>query len=151
MIEQIKWLDWTFEIDKETTLATYKRITDGCQCAYCRNFRLAHKTLPSIFLQLLASFEIDPTKPSNITEYCKNEDGTHFYSGFYHFVGKIVEGYDCRLSAEPKAHKVEFTSLAQDFKIGFTVYQVDLAQEFPEPTVQVEFFTNIPWLLDEEP
>jgi hypothetical protein len=35
---------------------------------------------------------IDPRKEGEVYEYLENEDGTHLYGGFYHIVGRIIDG-----------------------------------------------------------
>lgn len=70
----IKLKSWTVEYDPETTRNYYKSyrfITDGCSCLFCRNYVEAIRTLPQGILDFFDRFGIDPRKEAkylNITK-----------------------------------------------------------------------------------
>lgn len=144
-MKRMKVGSWTIEVDVEQTKRFYDGfhlITDDCICDYCANYILACNQFPLEIKDFFVCLGIDPCKEGEVSEYMKNQDGTHFYRAFYHVVGRIIKG--------PKLWN-EDTSVHNlaGFEIGFTEV-LDLVPEgFPMPTVQVEFQMNIPWLLNE--
>ena len=84
---------------------------------------------------------------------CLNPDGTLFYAGFYHICGKLISGSSPWKEIDEMSKSLDENALYKinkDFKIAFQE-QVDLLEEnFPLPVIQLEFFANIPWVLNEE-
>ena len=79
-------------VDVEETQAVYSRFEPSCcDCSYCRNFRAQWNELivPS-FSENLRAIGIDAPKPVEIVEYCRNEDGSHFYQVDWPFIGPEV-------------------------------------------------------------
>ena len=150
MLQQVRLLDWLLEIDREATISAYcQASTQDCDCAYCRNYRQACVQLPFALLHVLDTLGIDPSRPTEAIEYCENEDGTHFYSGMYNVVGRIIDGPDYRSMSEATGPHGLYR-MAKDLKIGFTS-DVCFRLNFSEPIFQTEFFVNLPWVLAEKP
>jgi len=136
---------WKYGVDREATLHAYAQVERGgsarCDCAGCRNFRLARaRVFPAEFLALLDSLGIDPVKDAEVYRGGRVETDTHQYGGWYHFVGSLEETGD-------------FPTV--DFGGGFSAWMCratapSLSSLKALPTVQVEFLaTAVPWLLDE--
>lgn len=145
--------DWIVEIDVERTRRFYEgyhRITEGCDCLYCKNYAEAAVRFPRPVLEFFQSLGIDPAKEGEISEYCENEDGTHLYGGFYHIVGRLVSGPDCWVKASEDLRHLDGNMVEIcGFTFGFTYGLSLLPDEFPEPAVQLEFQGNVPWVLHE--
>lgn len=154
-MEQRRIGDWIVEIDVERTRRFYQeyhRITGGCDCLYCRNYVEAADKLPRPVLEFFQSLGIDPIKEGEVSEFCKNEDGTHLYGGFYHIVGRLISGPDCWAKAgEDLSHLGGNLLEVGGFTFGFTYAISLLPEHFPEPAVQLEFQGAIPWVLNEKP
>lgn len=156
-MKQIRLKNWIIEIDFEKTKTfydSYHLITDGCDCIYCMNYVQAISHLPFEVLAFFKSFEIDPRKEGEISHYCENDDGTHLYGGFYHIVGTLSSGPDVWVKTDKEgSHAYLDTNLYEldGFSFGFT-YRLSLVPDgFPEPTLQIEFQGNIPWVISEKP
>jgi hypothetical protein len=155
MIEQVKVLDWVLEIDTEATRAFYAKLgpiwPKDCTCLYCQNYVASCDLLPTEVLELFRTLGIDPIKEAEVYEMGENADGLHFYGGFYHIVGRIVEGRDSWVTVGPNQVHTELSPLVESFKFGFTEHVALVPKGFPEPVLQVEFLGNIPWVLEERP
>jgi hypothetical protein len=134
-----------YSVDREATTLAYGRAerggADTCDCADCRNFRVARtRAFPAEFLSLLDQLGIDPCKDAEVYHNARLAPGRHDYGGWYHFIGTL--------------HQTgEFPPV--DLGGGFTVWMCGpAAPRLPSlegvPAVQVEFHAQaVPWLLDE--
>ncbi|HSV03330.1 MAG TPA: hypothetical protein VLI41_09000 [Phenylobacterium sp.] len=137
--------DWKFTVDREATARAYATATGGgadtCDCAWCRNFRLARdKVFPERFLAFLDELGIDYRKDGEVYELCRLEAGFHLYGGWYHFIGRLEETGDFP--------PVEF---GPDFSAHLARANAPrLATLKDAEVVQLEFESrSVPWLLDE--
>ena len=137
---------WVYRVDPPATRKAYAmspvRGVDICDCLYCQNFRIARdRVLPEPFLQLLQSLGIDPSKEGEIYEVHRHESGLHIYSGWYHFVGELIEDG-------------AFTPvvLSPSFRVWLTKADAPrIATLKDADVVQLEFDCDaVPWLLDEQ-
>ncbi|MGN1032247.1 MAG: hypothetical protein ACI4PU_02185 [Intestinibacter sp.] len=132
---------------------TAKNITHGCNCSGCRNFEKAVSHLPQEVRAIFDKMGIDMKKAREAYINCKNSDGTLFYAGFYHICGKLLSGSSpwketSQMSKELDEKKL--FKINEDFEIAFQ-NEVDLLEKnFSSPVIQLEFFANIPWVLEEE-
>ena len=138
MLTETQFFGWQIVYDRETTVNAYQADPEHCACAYCRNFALASKTLPDAYYQFLHELGIDPDKVAEAVEYYRNPDGSHYYGWWFHVVGNIQTG-----------PLVEKTYVADKIQVLFKTEKHLVMASFPEPVIQVEFFTNLPWLLKE--
>jgi hypothetical protein len=139
MLTREKILHWEIEFDKELTAQAYRALSAyQCECVYCRNFRLAFGELSPTLIEFLQRFGIDPSQPAESAHYNPNEDGTHLYGWWYHFVGRIVHGEES--SAD----------LLDQIQVEFRDRQDLAPRNFPRPIVQLEVFANLPWVLSED-
>jgi len=150
-MKQINIDSWLIEIDIAQTkefYETYHFITEDCGCDYCTNFVLACDTFSPEVTDLFHTLGIDPRKEGEVSEFMKNEDGTHIYIAFYHLVGKIIERPE---HSQPTKKNGEDSPLlfvnVHGFEISFTEDLSLVPDGFPMPTIQMEMQLNIPWLL----
>lgn len=132
---------WILEIDREKTREFYQQyhlITESCSCHYCANWSLACGSFRQETLDMFGRLGIDPRKEGEVFTANEKEDGMLLYSGFFHLVGKIIQGPDGEMA------------LVNGLPIYFSA-ETDLVPEsFPEPVLQWGFEMEIPWLLGEE-
>ncbi|WP_284640785.1 hypothetical protein [Paenibacillus silviterrae] len=154
-MKQIIISDWILEVDVKATREYYQchpKITDGCDCIYCKNFVAAVELMPQDVASFFESLGIDPTKEGEVSEYCENTDGTHLYGGFYHVVGNIINGPDCWVNTDSEVNHLSSNLLEiSGFSFGFTYTISLLPADFPKPAIQLEFQGNVPWILEEKP
>lgn len=134
--------NWTFTVDRTATAKAYaQRVGYRCDCAWCRNFRLARdRVIPDAFVDFLRRLGVDPQMEAEVYELGRGEDGRHLYGGWFHFVG--------RLETIGDFPPVEFGP-------GFSAFLVSAhAPGLPSlagaQVVQLEFTCDsVPWLLAE--
>lgn len=141
-MKTITFHDWIFECDPDCTRDVYALISGGgaetCGCTICRNYLAQRQPIfPREIMQLFDQTGIDPKKDAEIYHMTKDRQG-HYYGGWLHFIGKIKE-------------KSGSQQVAPDFLVNFAE-KGDLAHEAlaGEPLIQVDFYTHLPWVLDEE-
>ncbi|SNS90022.1 hypothetical protein SAMN05446037_102639 [Anaerovirgula multivorans] len=146
-MDKYKFGEWIIEFDRVKTEEYYKNICEGCTCAYCINYRENLKSLTNDIEEFFSKLGIDPLKEGEFIEFGEIEPGIRHYSGFYHFVGNIIDG--------PK-----FSSLHWDkekmlkvgsYFLGFSDEIELLPNDFPKPVVQLEFEVSLPWIIEEKP
>lgn len=144
------------DIDVEKTRDFYKNampVSEGCSCDGCMNFEKAVGVLPLPVRTFFAALGIDMRKVCECYVNCRNDDGTLSYGGFYHVCGTLLAGksawknIDNNLSA---CDKQGMFSVAPDFNVSFEKEIHLLEADFPRPVIQLEFFANIPWVLEKE-
>lgn len=108
----------------------------GCDCAYCRNFLAAVEKLPQKILDLMDTLGVDIRKPDEAAQNCREEDGFHRYSAWYHLSGVLLED-----GAE--------TALAENCTYWFQSVCYMKAEHFPDPHFQLNLNLCLPWVLDE--
>ena len=134
-----------YTADRDATILAYGRTerggADTCNCAGCRNFRLARaESFPTEFLALFDKLGIDPRKDAEVYHNARVAPGRHDYGGWYHFVGTLDQTGD-------------FSPV--DLGGGFTVWMCHAsAPRLPSldgmGVVQLEFHAEaVPWRLDE--
>lgn len=136
---------WKYTADRGATILAYSRAEQGgadrCDCAGCRNFRIARaQVFPAAFLTLLDQLGIDPRKEAEVYRNGRVGPGRHDYGGWYHFVGALEETGDFPVI---------------ELQDGFTAWMCRaaaprLASLKGTPVVQLEFHAQaVPWLLGE--
>lgn len=136
---------WVIRVDVAATREAYRKVPMiSCSCSYCRNYLAGCALLPRGFQQFLMELGAVPEKASEVYELMEQNDGTHVYAGFYHFVGYIAGGDGLEVWTESKLCSHDPNEPDHDFTIRFT-NQVDLVPVgFPEPVVQLEFSGSMP-------
>jgi len=145
---------WEIDYDAEATRCCYAALPvgSGCDCAYCRNYLAAlDQALPPEFRSFADRLGIDLTKPAELAHYDRDESGLWLTQGWYHFVGSILAGDDV-VHRDGASGTYRFETLVPGLEFGFG-RQLDLLPEpfKAGPAVQLDFFTRIPWTLDEPP
>jgi len=131
--------DQLIRVDREATVACYSAIRQGdadrCGCQGCRNFAIQRNAIyPQGFRDLLNQMGIDLAKEGEAVHEGP-KDNSHFYSGWFYFVGEIVDrGESC-------------VSLDEHFK--YFARTALPPKAFGKMTAAVEFSTVLPWLLPE--
>jgi hypothetical protein len=136
---------WKYTADRDATILAYGRTerggADTCNCAGCRNFRVARAdSFPADFLALLDKLGVDPRKDAEVYHNARLAADRHDYGGWCHFVGTLDQTGDF---------------LPVDLGDGFSVRMCHAsAPTLPRlegmQVVQVEFHAEaVQWLLDE--
>jgi hypothetical protein len=148
---------WQIESDSEATRACYAQVAHGsqvtCSCSDCRNFVAAlEQAFPPAARQVLDQLGVDYSKPAEVYATGRVDSGLHQYGGWFHFVGRIKSGADAwrQVDKEGKSFTGELEPFADHFEIGFTSRIALLPGTFQgKPVVQLEFQTQIPWVIAE--
>ena len=151
-----KFNQYVIDINIDKTRSFYQvaeNIADGCDFPGCRNFEKAVSHLPQEIVEIFNKMGIDMKKAREAYVNCKNLDGTLFYAGFYHICGKLVSGgspWKETSQMSKELDEKELFKINENFQIGFQDEVGLLEENFPLPVIQLEFFANIPWVLEEE-
>jgi len=141
---------WAVEVDADATAAAYEKRTQGapeeCGCLHCRNFAAAREKLyPKEAIDLFTSLGIHPIREASISHSHESRPRVHYYLGFMHGVGRIVEGEDTNAMRELCSE-----AMTPTFSIGFTTDVQLVPGCFPQSGLyQVEFVCEVPWVIDE--
>ncbi len=154
-LEIIKYKDWKFEVDTDFTRNMYSKFPSGganqCECRDCKNFAAnRNEAYPYEIKELFTKIGIDYNKESEVYHHIRLESGLHFYGGWFHFKGKFINGNDCRIFHSPEAYTFNMTDITENFRIGFTLGNSPSLFESLDGLIQIEFETNIPWIISEE-
>jgi hypothetical protein len=165
---ELKVLNWRVEVDPDATRRTHDTIRAGgpetCGCISCRNF-IAVRGLayPPAALELFDRLGIRPDRESEVCGPTRLSDGRYRYHGWFHFIGSILDRppvtREIRSINTPDGVReipwttVEYEDLGSSFIIYLDDEEVDVVPpEFAdEPLVQLNFFTEVPWMLPEPP
>lgn len=124
-MREVVFRNWKFEVDSELTRKTYEKelkgSSDDCVCEYCENYRLQRENVfPQEAKVLFEDLGIDYRKEVEVSEYGDIEKGLPKYIGWFHFVGRIVDGEDCKKLFDENHWKINLVEINDNFKIGFT-------------------------------
>lgn len=128
--------NYSAEIDRKRTLDWYaESIGWGCECGHCRNFlKLAeNKQLPRDIIDILDMLGIPPEKATYVCELFTDESGIH-YQFSYRLCGTFVD----KENVGP-----------EDVRCCHDPYPYG-APNFPEPHFDLEFYSTLPWVLDDK-
>jgi len=160
-VDVVKYKKWVLQVDREATLKAYAATpaggADTCECLYCKNFVAAREDAsPMEFRALLEKLGIDYRKDAEVYELSPDGSRVRSYSGWFHFVGSIVsvDGHEVQRPTKPPQIGVDLwvprEQINDTFGITFCL-KSDLSHAAFEghDLVQVEFDTEVPWVLDE--
>jgi len=148
--ETLKFREWILAHDRARTREAYASLGDSsldCSCAYCRNFDLGYRdAYPEEFLALLEALGIAPQHYGEIYALGKSPQGLYHYHGVYHFAGTVVLG-----PTSPDLLRAVPPHLCITFTMG-SYAPGPAGQLFRSegPVVQLEFETEVPWLVADE-
>jgi len=152
-MEFMKLGRWNIEVDKIRTKEFYSNhheITEYCDCQDCRNYVSVCNKYSQEVKQFFKCFGIDPIKEAEVYVCARNSDGSLLYGGFYHVVGNLINGEDFWIRTDKTSNYAEPYKLNNEFSYGFTEENALVPDGFPEPVLQLEFITSLPWGLDEK-
>lgn len=149
----VKYKNWEFEVDKELTSQTYQSVmgsgADTCTCDNCKNYvAYREKVFPDEIKKLFIDLGVDFRKEVEITSYEILPNGLHHIGGWFHFKGRVVTGKDYRVPLPSGGHTFDLTKINDDFSIGFAEGNDLTYFEDKTGLVQIEFDTNIPWVIE---
>lgn len=125
------------DVDVEATRRFYETSSGflSCTCDGCRNFPLAVPRMPAALLDALQQLGVDPLKPAEQWVNCATPDGkAALYGGFYNVCGTIVSSMEHWRTPDFELLVSDDCSL--------------LKPGFPRPCFEVDFYCQLPWLLD---
>ena len=146
---------WTVEVDVEATRAAYRQRTQGspeeCGCLECRNFAAARRqAYPAAVREALATLGVEPIREAEIFHLGPLDSGWHLYGGWFHVVGHLVEGADAKIALDAQTGTFDLEPMDPHFRLGITTDTALVPRGFPESSLlQVEFQTEVPWVLPE--
>jgi hypothetical protein len=147
---QLQVATWQIECDPEATRAVYESLPLGtdCSCDQCRNFNAAAgSTFPSEFITLAKRLGVDPTKPAELTHWCREPSGLYLTGGWFHFVGSIISGVDSHQHPDGTG-TVSYEVLIPGVEVALTRHNALVPALFSGFAVcQLEFQTHVPWVL----
>lgn len=152
-MELITFARWQIECDPATTRNLYARVQLGspetCGCGPCLNFAAARKqAYPVDVIRLFDSLGVDHNREAEIYHTHRIRPGEHHYGGWFHFVGRIVNGSDACKQIATNAWGFDLEKISAEFQLGFTNRIGLLREAFKgQPVVQIEFQAVVPWLL----
>jgi hypothetical protein len=153
-VPTVKYRDWEFEVDRELTKTTYANVlgsgADTCVCNDCKNYAaFRDQVFPDEVLKLFNGLGIDYRKEVEITSWEKLPNGLYHIGGWFHFKGKLLKGKDYRVPiAGGNGFTFDLTKIGDNFSIGFGEGNDLTYFEEKDGLVQIEFDTNIPWIID---
>jgi hypothetical protein len=152
-MKEMRIKDWLLNVDVEQTARIYSQFhtfAESCGCLYCCNYTEVAKRFSIELHSFFQSLGIDPIKcAGEIMDFGQLENGLHLYGGWYHLVGKIIDGPDCMVPPE-NWDKISLIKI-DSFEMGFTKKLQLVSPNFTESVVQLEFEAEIPWVLEELP
>jgi hypothetical protein len=163
VVDLVTYKKWAFRVDREATLQAYSAVAKGgpdeCGCLYCRNFVAARELVyPGEFRALLERLGIDYRKESEVWEVSPDKSRIRFYSGLFHFIGAIASGDrhepPCRVTLRQTNTTLTDGSepIGDSFAFVFSNRRDLVRAPFKgHNLVQMDFFVEVPWVLDEEP
>jgi hypothetical protein len=141
-MESLTLPGWSIEFDRAATVAAFADVriggSESCSCDPCRNWILTREQLlPTDFRALLDQLGIPFDRDTEVYHNCRLESGLHSYGGWYHFVGRVLEGeHQC-------SPNVQYGSLS----VYFHSQPHLLAEPFAKLLVaELAFDAEVPWL-----
>ena len=150
-MRKICFREWEFEIDDKKPFQNRENLNQGdadsCTCNYCKNYRRQRsKAFPEEIKILFETAGIDLNKEFEVSHVYKLENGLHHYAGRFHFAGKIIGGKICK---DSNSVIIEMAKINENFWIGFREANQSIYFKSDIPLIELEFWTNLPWLIEE--
>lgn len=132
-------MGYSVEVDEEITRKYYEKSSEwSCECLHCRNFlALAReKKLPKEVLEILDSLGIPPEKATYVCQMIEKEKG-HLYQFSYRISGNILAEKSVNTAYE-----------WGEMRCTHEIYPYG-APDFPKPHFDLEFWLELPMILEE--
>lgn len=144
-MKKIGIMNWLLEVDVEKTAEYYRKEIEICDCSYCQNFASTVLSLEDEQISFFKNLGIMPEKPVMLSHFPTEADNNHQYIGFYHVVGRILTGETCTMTNWQDHH----TYTLDKFAFCLSKENNQVPESFLEPVFQLNFETEIPWILEE--
>jgi len=153
-MKRITFRRWEIAVDREATARAYERAgreEEICKCLYCRNYYAAGSGVyPEEVSEFYKGLGIDIQLPAEVMYSHPVAEHRHVYGGWFHFVGSIASGPDARNRLAKTVYSIDLEPIAYGFSMGFTAQpSLYFRAFFGVPLVQVEFVTEVDWVLDD--
>ena len=152
-MQTLTFLRWTLHHDPDATRRAHGQVPEGgaeaCACDPCRNFvALRNQVYPPRVLQLFRDLGLETNKETEVMHVCRLPDGRHAYSGWFHLVGKLVDGEPCWDEVDGTTRQLAVEPVTSTFSMGFSLDR-SMASAMLEglPVVQLEFYVELPWVV----
>lgn len=132
-MKKIKVGEWIVEVDIDKTKKLYEDIG-----RYNKN---TDKILPEKVKVFFQKLGVNPSQAAELHKCEIMNDKVENYSGFYHLVGKIIEGKDCWGNFEDDMKELNSVKITENVSIGFT--NGVLNNNVQEQLVQLEFDVDV--------
>lgn len=86
-------------------------------------------------------------KESEISYYCRLDNGLHLYGGWFYFKGRFI-GPDCSVQ-DSDGKGTGFLEISENFEMGLNYGNFMSFFENPEDLIQLEFSARVPWIIDQ--
>lgn len=146
MVKKLRFNDWMLEVDTDKTRDFFTKhdIGDDCSCSSCRNYRLNCENMSGRLAAFFQELGVDARKEGEFIDFGPNDQGNIHYMGFYHVVGRIIEG---PTKITDRWDQIDLFKI-DNYEFGFSSEDIACVHEgFPEPVIQLEFSTYLPWRL----
>ncbi len=118
-------------------------------CHDCKNYvAFRDKVFPDEMIELFNDLGVDYRKEVEIISYENLPNGLHHIGGWFHFKGQVLMGKDYRVPLPGGGYTFDLTKISDNFSIGFAEGNDLTYFEDKTGLVQIEFDTNIPWIID---
>ena len=158
MMSRLTIARWTVDVDPIATANAYSTLDGGsaerCGCADCKHFIAARDSLfPRSIIQFFHDAGISHDIDIEISTFGEVRDGVKLYSGFYHFVGTLVNGTDVAIPhPDGNGWSFDLAPVTEAFTLGVTSNLSLLADAFPrQSTLQLEFTVELPLQIENLP
>jgi hypothetical protein len=155
-MKEVAFRDWRFLCDSAATEKMNNLMEQGgaeqCGCAPCKNFiQYRDNVYPQELLNVFQESGISTDREVEIYHVLNTGNGVHKYGGWFHFVGRMLVGEDCKSPiADGSGYELKLKKLSEDFEIGFTTECLMWPDSMKDKEgIQLEFMTNIPWVIDD--
>ena len=132
-----------------TTQAFYTGNEPGrCDCAGCRNHRLAWAHMPRGAQAFLSGLGLNPQEPIDAIALCAPNPETVLYDIHYFVNGRVIPSPDATSSPGEPGQSGVSISFSDTCEATIQPQCCVRMGNFPEPCFEVEVFATLPWLLE---
>ena len=149
---------YRIDIDPDVTQRNYAQLLSNefapCSCPGCTNYRAAMERVAHGAVAFLRTLGIEPDFPDQLSTLYTDSDGFVHYEGVYTLCGRLLDGEKPFIYLDCNRYQIDQTKLyhATDDHLSayFEKLRLVVHNGFAEPTVQMCFFAQLPWVLEGE-